>query len=128
MLFEKCVHGVDVVDLAVGCDHEHGVAGKAGIKWSQTVELEGSLHFIERKPGGEAEAEDHVSLARAFLLGNQLVAVPLRDIRRDENVLLAEALGADPLADVVRKGTVCGHDFFLMFLQDRGNVVRLGTS
>ena len=75
------------------------------------------LGLLQRQPRGIADAQYHVPLAGALLPGEELVAIALRDIGLDEDVLLAQVLLPDQFLYVSTKGPVLPQKAFFVLLQ-----------
>ena len=103
VLSQKCVDFMDVVESVVDRCQQSGIPGKARVEWGHAVQDQRLLHFLCRESRRKAEPQDRVTPPGVFFFADKPVAVTLRQIGGEKNVLLQEPFLADLLPHVIRE-------------------------
>ncbi len=89
---QQTVHFCDVTDPVPEHHEQHGVPGKPPVERGHAVKRQRLPDLLRTEPRSQAQPQDHVPLPGVLFSGDQLVAVALRDVRRQEHVLQQQGL------------------------------------
>lgn len=113
------------VEEAVLKGHEKcGVAGDARPERDHPVAEQGLLRLLRREGRRETEPQDDAALPGALLPGEELVAVALRQVGGEKDLLLQDPLLPEPVAHEVREGMRAGEEGVLSLREKTPELLR----
>ena len=115
VLLQQMIDFRQIVFSCTDSRDQDGIPGETRIQRRHAVYLQCPLCLLKGKPGSQAQFEDRISLPRVLFSGNQLIAIALRDVCPEEDLLQTKLFARRASADVIAEGIGLRQDFTSVF-------------